>query len=78
MAKKAGGNTSTPGDLYDNMKGGFNAPTSGAVYAALKFLGGTVEEMNYGYPLNGQVPENKAEESKWQTVNVGKAPRPKH
>lgn len=78
MRKKAGGNTATTGDLYDSLKGTFNNPGSQAVVGAVVVHGATMDEMNYGLPLTGPVPENKAAESRWETVNVGKAPRPKH
>lgn len=75
---KEHGNTSSSQAPYDSMKATFNAPATQAVVGAVLWDDASYEELNYGLPLFGPVPEGEVKQPKWETVDVGKAPRPKH
>ena len=78
MERKEHGNTSTSQVPHDSIKGTFNAPGTQAVVGAVVWDDASFEELNYGIPLFGPVPEAEQPQEGWHTVNVGKAPRPKH
>lgn len=75
---KEHGNSSASNSPYDSIKGVFNAPGTAAVVGAVVWDDASLEELNYGLPLFGPVPETPQDKEGWHTVNVGKAPRPKH